>query len=81
MKTRCKFRCSEIALQETWEGCPHPVLHTVTLIPVNDGSEENKEFWEASPSGKFELGMIKPAGFAVGREYYIDIKEAVPELT
>ena len=46
-----------------------PVFHN------NIPNHENNKFWDASPSGKLELGMINPeaaAYFKIGKEYYID---------
>lgn len=48
----------------------------VVLQPVTNGSEENKTFWQYTPSGK--LGMYMNAGVAAadqfepGQEYYLD---------
>ena len=46
------------------------------VCPSGPGNQENKSFWEASPSGSFVLGTIKDHGFVVGRDYYLDISEA-----
>jgi hypothetical protein len=43
----------------------------------NDG--ENKEYWEATPSGQLQLFMVNPAAwgqFEEGKEYYLDITPA-----
>jgi hypothetical protein len=53
----------------------------ITLQPVysNDPTSENKKFWDATPSGKLELGGLKPetlASFELGKAYYIDITVA-----
>lgn len=53
-------------------------VKTVRLDPVyhnNDPEHENAKFWDASPSGKIELGMINPGVhevFIIGKEYYVD---------
>ena len=48
----------------------------VTLVPVFNGSEENKMFWKYTPSGKVDINMnegVEAADyFEVGQEYYID---------
>jgi hypothetical protein len=56
---------------------------TVTLNPVIDGSEENKQFFEATPSGEIRMGVMNQAAldeFEAGAEYYVDFTkaEAVP---
>jgi hypothetical protein len=58
------------------------IAPTIKLSPVygnNDPNHENTKFWEASPSGSFELGTINAdaaAIFELGQEYYIDISRA-----
>lgn len=53
-------------------------LCTVEMRPVtpsSDEEEENKKFWEATPSGSLELGCINPEAaefFKLGEEYYLD---------
>jgi hypothetical protein len=47
----------------------------VKLSPVTSGSEENKQFWQYTPSGSMELNINNPVAlekFEVGKEYYID---------
>lgn len=75
MITRCKFKCDSVSKQKHWDK-EKGFLHTVKMSPVMSGSEENKEFWAASPSGSFELGCIHADLFEPGKEYYIDISEA-----
>ncbi len=53
-------------------------LHTVKMFPIyhnDDPDHENTAFWEATPSGSLELGMVNAeavAHFEIGHEYYID---------
>lgn len=64
--TRAKFNVAEIAKQGNGGGT------NVTLFPVISGSEENKSFWENTPSGKIELHITNPdVEFEFG-EYYVD---------
>lgn len=52
---------------------------TITLRPVMDGSEENKNFYRWTPGGELTLGLTRPetaAKFEVGKAYYIDISSA-----
>lgn len=57
-------------------------MATVKLSPVygnGDPAHENTKFWQASPSGSFELGTVNMEAVAqlqLGAEYYIDITKA-----
>ena len=56
-------------------------IRTVLLQPVysSDPSSENRRFWQASPTGKIELGTINPEAwqhFEMGKEYYVDFTPA-----
>ena len=65
---RCKFRC-EVKTQTIYG-------FSVKMVPVTDGSPENKEFFRYTPSGSLDIGTINEESaekFQVGREYYIDI--------
>lgn len=52
---------------------------TVRMVTVTSGTPENEIFYEASPSGTFEIIIKNPSAaeyFQVGKEYYFDISEA-----
>lgn len=52
---------------------------TLKFHPVADGSEENKRFFAATPSGSLELGIVNAAAvehLKLNTAYYIDIVEA-----
>jgi hypothetical protein len=54
-------------------------LRTVTLIPVSDGSEENKRFFRWTPNGKITMGILNPEAWKqleLGKAYYVDFSEA-----
>ena len=57
-------------------------IRTIVMSPVycdDDPSHENTKFWEATPSGKLELGCINLAAaemFELGKEYYLDLTSA-----
>jgi hypothetical protein len=90
--TRCKFKVDEIRRAQTTKYTfPNgrdkaPVvtpteLRTLILTPVYRDKEgsENKAFWDASPSGKLELGCVNLPAVAhmdLGDEFYIDITPA-----
>ena len=72
---QAKFRCLEVT--ETYKG--EISVKLAPVIPKNDtypgGSEENRKFWEASPSGECLLYFqTKAACFVeVGSYYLIDM--------
>lgn len=71
-KVRAKFNVAEITKWGNGGG------GKVTLMPVIGGSDENKSFWKATPSGKIEMYIDNPeamAAFDFG-EYYVDFTKA-----
>lgn len=84
MTIRCKFRVDaitrSIGLRQQEDGVWRPQeMRTVKLCPVSGGSEENKKFWNATPSGSFEFGTVNAEAvnaLELGGEYYIDISPA-----
>jgi len=51
----------------------------VSLVPVTDGSDENKDFWSYTPIGKLEMTITNKAAtqfFTPGNEYYLDVTDA-----
>lgn len=75
-KVRAKFLCDRIS--QFTSGTE------VQMHAVHSGSEENKAFSDFTPSGEFKMHISKgkPAAelFEVGKEYYIDIIDATPEV-
>lgn len=71
---KAKFQCG--AVRKTVYG------ENVECTPVISGSEENKSFSAATPSGKLELMITNPeayGSFVPGKSYYITIEEAPAE--
>lgn len=67
---RAKFNVAEITEYGNGGGTK------VVLMPVTTGSEENKAFWQWTPSGRIEMHISNPdAKFEFG-EYYIDFTKA-----
>lgn len=55
--------------------------HNIVLEPVIGGSEENKSFWNWTPSGRLEFSTINDKAaemFVEGDEYYVDVSPSVP---
>lgn len=72
---RGKFKVTEIR-RNMWSSGE---VTTIKLCPVSGGSEENKRFWAASPSGSIELGCcnaVAVAQFELDGEYYVDFTRA-----
>lgn len=56
-------------------------VKTIKMSPVWQAApnDENSKFWDATPVGKLELGMINPEAhkqFELGKEYYVDFTPA-----
>ncbi len=77
MTVRAKFVVQSITRQKGWSG--NAEVQTIKLNPVSSGSEEDKKFFAATPSGTVELGVVNPdAGnyFELGQAYYLDFTKA-----
>jgi dihydrodipicolinate reductase len=69
-QVRAKFKVNSV--QENEDGSKQ-----VSMSPVTSGSEENKSFWEATPSGSIELYITNPdASFDEGSDYFVDFTKA-----
>lgn len=83
MHVRAKFYVGEkkINANQPHQGAD-PIFNqstSVVMYPVTSGSDENKAFFKASPSGKFEINIINQAAadqLEIGKSYYIDITPA-----
>jgi hypothetical protein len=74
MKTRAKFKCTEIAKREGWGD--NKVLFGASFVAVGGNSEENKKFFAASPSGSIKIDTVREDHFQVGQEYFVDFTPA-----
>ena len=78
MAVRAKFVVQSKRDSLHWDRSKGTVS-TIELHPVSDGSEENKRFFEATPGGKIELGILNAEAakqFDLGRSYYVDFTPA-----
>jgi|SoiMethySBSTD1v2_1073268.scaffolds.fasta_scaffold312808_2 hypothetical protein len=73
---RAKFRVDSITRRK---GYNSGETQDIKLFPVHSGSEENKSFYAATPSGEITIGCANPDAaklFELGKEYYIDFTPA-----
>ena len=67
---RAKFKCNSVGY--------YPDTCTVSLSPVTNGSDENKEFFKYTPGGNIELSVVSKETanmFEPGKEYYVDFSK------
>lgn len=72
---RAKFKVLSIKKTQFTDG----IGSVIELSPVISGSDENKEFYKWTPSGKIELGTINESSaeqFEIGAEFYVDFSPA-----
>ena len=85
MVVRAKFRLNSYTTElfDDWKDgkrAGQVEKRTLNLTPVHGtGSEENKAFWGATPTGSLQLGVVNQAGwgqFELGKCYYLDFTPA-----
>lgn len=70
MKVTCKFKCDSVTILADGK-------KNFEFSPVYNNSEENKSFWQFTPSGKLSFICVNPdVSFQPGNEYYLDITPA-----
>ena len=77
MAVRAKFKVISITRQAGWSGVKE--LQSIKMQPVSSGSEENKAFYAATPSGSIDLSVVPEAvgrQFDIGQEFYVDFTPA-----
>lgn len=70
-----KFQVQQISRNKSYSGTGE--MQTILLTPVTSGSEENKRFYAATPSGRIELSCVNAEAvkeFDLGMEVYIDFR-------
>ena len=81
MTTRCKVLCSTVRKYSTqgWHTEPKvDFMYEAEFIAVSGMSPENKAFFASTPTLNLKLSAINGDKFEPGKEYYLDIIEAVP---
>jgi hypothetical protein len=75
---RAKFKCVSEKKFEGWgqSGEPRPFFYDYEFQAVTSGSEENKRFFAATPSGNIHLSTLRAGMFEPGKEYYLDFTPA-----
>ena len=74
-QVRAKFTCIQVTKYKSGWG-DYPFHFNYKFMAVSSGSEENKAFFAATPSGSVELSALKSDMFEVGKEYYLDFTPA-----
>jgi hypothetical protein len=72
MSVRAKFKVTSVTATTYGQ-------ERVVMAPVYSEAGENREFWNATPSGSIDLGIDNKAAHGalkLGREYYVDFTEA-----
>lgn len=76
MSVRAKFKVQRIERSLWRKGVE---VQTIILLPVTSGSQENTQFYEATPSGEIKLATVNAdaaAQFELEGEYYVDFTKA-----
>ena len=82
MVVRAKFRLNSYTTEmyDKWvdnKSVEKVEKRTLNFTPVyGTGSEENKAFWDATPTGSLQLGVVNQDAwkqFELGKDYYLDL--------
>lgn len=83
---RAKFRLDSIKITagsrpsaeaNKYESCKN---HELEFNAVYQGSEENKKFFNSTPSGKLTMTVVNEEAmkeFNIGKDYYVDFTESI----
>ncbi len=75
-QTRAKFRCVGVTKRPSWRGAGIPFTYDAEFQAVTEGSDENKRFFAATPSGNIKISTLAVDAFEPGEEYYVDFVPA-----
>lgn len=70
--TRCKFTCTSKREHKHWDRAK-PNLYEYEFTAVTSGSNENSQFFAATPSGSLKVSTVLDGSFEVGADYYLDL--------
>jgi hypothetical protein len=70
-EVRCKFICQSVTKSKVYG--EDRFIFSARFVPVTyDGGEENRRFFDATPSGELTLNLYREDLFIPGRAYYLD---------
>ena len=75
---RCKMKLESIRRRKHWDKTKGDI-QDLEFTAVMNGSEENKSFFAATPSGSLIVGTVNAeavAALELGESYYVDITPA-----
>ena len=75
MATVAKFHCNEVGKRVGWG--ENKFVYAAKFNAVSGGSEENKSFFAATPSGNIDISTVKEDFFEVGVDYYVTFEKAI----
>ena len=76
MTVRCKFQCVGVTKRVAWQR-PGYYSYEADFQAVAD-TPQNKQFFEATPSGSLKIATYKEDVFQPGHDYFIDITSVPP---
>jgi len=91
MTVRCKMKCESVTQRmgsraayndptdvRKVTGYEQGILWDAQFRAVHSerADDENKRFWDATPSGEFKVATIREMPWEIGKTYYIDVTEA-----
>lgn len=77
----CKIKCDGYRVAKGWGQFERIRTVDFSFVTADEKCPENKKFWEASPSGKIEIGIANEAALKhldIGEEYYMIITKTKP---
>lgn len=75
MSSLIKFTCVSKTETQHWQR-NKGMIYSYKFTPVTSGSPENDKFFEATPTGTIEIGVVKDGSFEVGKTYFFEIRES-----
>lgn len=81
MAVRAKFNVTKVAKMKWGTDAQgrKATGYEITMQPVTGGTEEDRAFWQATPSGEIRMSVLNAAAgeqFEPGDTYYVDFQKA-----